>query len=53
MRGSISRIIPVEGDANDAKFRLEESKERGVARPMEFFERHLETHGLLAGASGF
>ena len=47
MRVSISRIILVEGDANDTKFRLEEGKERGVARPMEFFERHLETPACL------
>ena len=53
MRGSISRIILVEGDANDTKFHPKEGKERGVVRSMEFFERHLETHGLLAGASGF
>ena len=50
---SISRIILVKGDANDARFRLEEGKERGVARSIKFFERYLETHGLLAGASGF
>ena len=50
---SISRIILVEGDANDARFHPKEGKGRVVARPMEFFERHFETHGLLAGASGF
>ena len=53
MRGSISRIILVEGDANDARFRLEEGKERGVVRSIKFFERYLETLGLLAGASDF
>ena len=53
MRVSISRIILVAGDANDTKFRLEEGKERGVARTIKFFERYLEILGLLAGASGF
>ena len=53
MRGSISRIILVEGDANDTKFRLEEGKEIGVVRSIKFFERYLETLGLLAGTSGF
>ena len=47
MRGSISRIIVVEGDANDARFYPKEGKEIGVVRSMEFFERYLETPGLL------
>ena len=53
MRGSISRIIVVEGDANDTRFRLEEGKERGVARSIKFFERYLETHGLLRVTRAF
>ena len=47
MRGSISRTILVEGHANDTRFRLEEGKERGIARTIKFFERHLKTYGFL------
>jgi len=50
---SISRIILVEGDANDTKFRLEEGKEKGVARTVKFFERYLETPGLLRVTRAF
>ena len=44
---SVSRIILVEGDANDPRFYLKEGKERVVAQPNKFFERHLQTPGLL------
>ena len=44
---SVSNIILVEGDANDPRFRLKEGKERVVARHIKFFERHLQTPGLL------
>ena len=53
MRVSISRIILVEGDANDARFRMKEGKERGVVRSIKFFERYLETPGLLRVTRAF
>ena len=52
VRVSISRIILVEGDANDTKFRLEEGKERGVARPIKFFEGYLENPRFACGCLG-
>ena len=52
MRGSISRIILVEGDANDTKFRLEEGKEIGVVRSIKFFERYLENPRFACGYLG-
>ena len=45
--GPLAVFIPVEGDANDTRFHPREGKGRVVARPMKFFERHLETHGFL------
>ena len=50
---SISRIILVEGDANDTKFYPKEGKEIGVVRSIKFFERYLENPRFAAGASGF
>ena len=47
MRVSVSRIILVEGDVNDTRFYPKEGKERGVARPIKFFESHLKTYGFL------
>ena len=47
MRVSISRIIVVKGDANDARFHPKEGKERVVVRSIKFFERHLETPACL------